>query len=98
MKKLEFGEILRKARKSKGYTQEEMAGRMHMSRENISKLELNRVELKAADFIRWFQVTNMPEISAAMLCGIDPSVLIDLINHLPVISQLIGGFVFWLFT
>lgn len=93
---MEFGEVLRKARLVKGYTQEEMAEKMNMSREAISKLERNRVALKAADFIRWFQVTDMPQIAAAMLCGIDPHVLINLMNYLPHLIPVIGGFVFWL--
>jgi transcriptional regulator with XRE-family HTH domain len=91
VKAMEFGEILRKARLAKGYTQEEMAEKMNMSREAISKLERNRVALKAADFIRWFQVTDMPQIAAAMVCGADITSLTQLLNNLPTLLQAIGA-------
>ncbi len=83
VKAMEFGEILRKA--------EEMAEKMNMSREAISKLERNRVALKAVDFIRWFQVTDMPQIAAAMVCGADITSLTHLLNNLPTLLQAIGA-------
>ena len=55
-------EILRKTRKSKGYTQQQMAERMNMSREMISALETGRVEIRLSDFVRWFQITDMPQV------------------------------------
>lgn len=79
----------------KGYTQEEMARRMHMSRENISKLERGRIELKFIDAIRWFQITDMPQVTAALICGVDPVVLQDFINQVTSFTQLIGAFIKW---
>jgi transcriptional regulator with XRE-family HTH domain len=89
---MEFGPMLRRARKLAGLTQEEMAEKMNISRPNISKLERDQIELKAADLIRWFHATNMSEVAAAVICGVDPLVLMDLMAN---ITQLIGGLILW---
>lgn len=86
-----FGPILRKVRKMAGLTQEEMAERMHMSRPNVSKIERGQIELRLSDAVRWCQVTNMPEIAAAMLCNIDPTILTQIIENLPTILRLVGA-------
>lgn len=92
---MNIGELLRRSRLIKGYTQEEMARRMHMSRENVSKLERGRIELKFIDAIRWFQITDMPQVTAALICGVDPTVLQDFISQITSFSQLIGAFIKW---
>lgn len=79
---MKFGPILRKMRKMAGLTQKEMAELMHMSRPNISKLERDEIELKAADLIRWAQLTDMPQVAAAMICGVDPVSLANFMNTL----------------
>lgn len=79
----------------KGYTQEQMAQKMHMSRENISKLERGRIDIRFADAIRWFQITELPQATAALICGVDPTVLQDFISQITSFSQLIGAFIKW---
>lgn len=84
---MEFGPLLRKSRKMAGFTQEQMAERMNISRPCISKLERGQIELKAVDLVRWFRITNMQELAAAVICGVDPTVLAQFMNQ---ITSLIG--------
>jgi len=91
---MDFGPLLRKSRKMAGLTQEQMAEKLNMSRPCISKLERGQIELKAVDLIRWFRVTNMQEVAAAAICGVDPAVLATIMSQ---ITQLIGVILVWKF-
>jgi len=86
-----FGPVLRKLRKTSGLTQEEIGEKLHISREYVSKLERGEREIKLADAIQWCQATSMPEIAAAILTGIDPSVIMNILDHLPIFLQTIGA-------
>lgn len=68
---MEFGSVLRRMRRVADLSQEEMAEKMHMSRSNISRLENDRMELKAADLIQWCRITNNPDVLMALYQGID---------------------------
>lgn len=81
---MNFGPILRASRKRAGLTQEEMAAELCVSRTNISKLENDKMELKAAHLVKWFQVTGAPEIAAALICGVDVSVVLQLLSSTPI--------------
>ena len=76
-----------------GLTQEEMAERMHMSRPNISKLERDEIELKAADLIRWAQATDMPQVFATVLFQVDPVQMTQFLNQLMNVTQLVGALI-----
>src|SRR5699024_11309275 len=78
--KMQFGSVLRKMRKSSGMSQEDLAEELHMSRSNVSRLETYHLELKAADLIRWANVTHSQEMLIALLCGVD---------SLPLMQQII---------
>lgn len=82
---MEFGSILRKMRVVADISQEEMAEQLHMSRSNISRLENNRMELKAADLIKWCRITNNPDVLMALYAGV------EVVNQLQPITQLITG-------
>lgn len=84
---MKFGPMLREARIKAGFSQEEIAPLLFLPRSSISKIENDKVELKARDLIRWFQVTQAPEIAAALLCGVDVAVVSQLL------TTLIGGFI-----
>lgn len=84
---MDFGTVLRKARIGAGLSQEEMAPQMFMPRSTISKLENDKMELKASDLIRWFQVTQVPEAAVALICGVDVVAVSQLI------TTLLGGFI-----
>jgi transcriptional regulator with XRE-family HTH domain len=68
---MEFGAVLRRMRKGADMSQEALAEKMHISRSNISKLESNKLELKAADLINWCRITNNPDILIAFVYGMD---------------------------
>lgn len=86
-----FGPILRQLRKMAGLTQDDMAEKLHMSRPNISKIERDQVELRLVDAIQWCQATNMPEVAAAMLTGIDPSIVMQIVDNLQAFLHTIGA-------
>lgn len=94
---MNIGEILKRSRLIKGYTQEQMAEKMHMSRENISKLERGKIEIKFVDAIRWFQITDMPQVTASLICGVDPQVLANFLDQVSAFAQLVGAFILPIF-
>ncbi|WP_082394261.1 helix-turn-helix domain-containing protein [Bacillus sp. JCM 19034] len=83
---MQFGSILKKVRLNAELSQEELAEKMFLSRSAVSRLENDKLELKAGDLIRWFQVTNAPEIAAAIICGVDIGALMHLLSSLSLIS------------
>ncbi|MCJ7840537.1 helix-turn-helix domain-containing protein [Lederbergia sp. NSJ-179] len=87
---MNLGAVLRKARLHAGLSQEEMAEELYLPRSTISKLENNKVILKAEDLIKWCNVTQAQEVAVALIFGIDiPTVVQNL-------TTLIGGFIFWI--
>ncbi len=87
---MQFGSMLRKTRLRSGLSQEELAEKIFISRSAVSRLENDKLELKLADAIRWFQATQAPEALAALLCGIDITTVVQSL------STLIGGFIIWI--
>ncbi len=77
---MDFGSILRKTRINAGLSQEAIAEKMLMPRSTISKLENDKMELKAKDLITWFRITNAPEIAAAILCGVDVAAVTQILS------------------
>lgn len=84
---MEFGSVLKKMRVVAEISQEEMAEKLHMSRSNISRLENNRMELKAVDLINWCRITNNPDVLMALYAGV------EVIHQLQPVTQLITGFI-----
>lgn len=87
----QYGEFLKKARMVSGLSQEHLAEKLFMPRSTISKVENNRMELKMSDAARWCQATNVPDLLAAILCGVDVSTVVM------TLSKLIGGFISYIF-
>ncbi|MFD2209418.1 helix-turn-helix domain-containing protein [Virgibacillus halophilus] len=90
---MEFGSILRKTRKKAGMSQEDMALELHMSISNVSRLESNKYELKAADLIRWCNITNAQEVLIALLCGMDGITIMQQLmdTATTLVGTIIGG-------
>lgn len=82
---LGLGVIVKALRTRKGWSQEELAEKVHMSRSAISKLETDQQTLDVPTLVRLIQVTNAPEVAVAILCGMDG---ISIMQHL---MTLIGG-------
>ncbi len=79
-------------------SQEDMALELHMSISNISRLEAEKYELKAADLLRWTGITQNQELLAAAILGLDVGVLqqaLDLVTSASTIAGtiLLGGIV-----
>lgn len=94
---MQFGTVLRDMRKKAGMSQEDIALELHMSISNVSRLESEKYELKAADLIRWANATQSQETVAAMILGIDVGVLqqaLELISSTATLvgTILLGGF------
>lgn len=82
---VDIGNELRKMRKEAGFNQDEMADMLHMSRSNVSRMESNRIELKAIDLLKWCKITNNPDVLMALYAGI------EVVNQLQPLTQLITG-------
>lgn len=87
---MEFGAILRKMRKGAGYSQEQLAEEIHISRSNISRLETENLELKAADLFGWMNATQSQEMIAALALGIDVGILQQALELISSTSTLVG--------
>lgn len=88
--KIQFGKVLRKARKDASMSQEDIALDLHMSISNVSRLETDKYELKAADLFRWVNTTQSQEVMAAMILGIDVAVLQQALEMVGKTSTLVG--------
>jgi transcriptional regulator with XRE-family HTH domain len=82
---LGLGVIVKALRTRKGWSQEELAENVHMSRSAISKLENDQQTLDVPTLMQLIQVTNAPEVAIAILCGMDG---ITIMQH---VMTLIGG-------
>lgn len=80
-----FGVIVKALRVRMGWTQEQFAEKLHMSRSAIGKLEQDQQTLDVPTLVQMIQVTNAPEVAVAILFGMDG------INLIPAIMQLLGG-------
>jgi transcriptional regulator with XRE-family HTH domain len=87
---MQFGQILRRARIDAGMSQEELAEKIYLSRSAVSRLENDKLELKAADMIRWFQATQAHEALIALVCGVDITTVVQ------TLTKLIGGLIAWI--
>ena len=87
---MRFGNILRTTRLVAGLSQEDMAEKTHLSRSAVSRLENNKMELKAADLVRWLQATQLHDVAAAttaIVAGVDLAALAQML------TALVGGFI-----
>ena len=89
-----FGPILKKARLVAGLSQEELAEKTFLSRSAVSRLENGKMELKAADLVRWLQATQLHEVSAATVAIVSG---VDLVALTQMLTSLVGGFISFLF-
>lgn len=92
---MEFGSDLRTMRKRAGMSQEDVALELHMSISNISRLETNKYELKAADLTRWAHATNSMDLLVALLSGIDIVIVQQILEASTTFigTFLLGGFI-----
>lgn len=68
---MKLGAILKACRVRAGFSQEEIAAKLYISRSNISKLETDQLKLDVPTLIQWANVTNAKEVVVAFLMGVD---------------------------
>ena len=91
---MKFGSTLRKMRKEAKFSQEELAEHLYISRSNISRLETDNLELKAADLVGWANATQNQDLVAAMILGIDVGLLqqaLELISTTTLVGTIFLG-------
>lgn len=66
-----FGEIMRTYRMKKGWSQEELAEKLHLSRSTISKIERNLQVFEVAVLAKLIKVTGDQTTAFQMICGAD---------------------------
>lgn len=87
---MNWGVVMKKARKRSGLTQEELAKKMFVTKSVISKLENGYHEPKISTFIDWMRNTNAQDIMIAALLSVDPIVVQEGLN---LMSKLLAGFI-----
>lgn len=91
---MEFGGVLRKMRKEADMSQEELAEELHISRSNVSRLETNNLELRAADLLNWANVTGTQDLLIATMLSVDISVVQQILDSsAAVVNMILGGIV-----
>lgn len=91
---MEFGGVLRKMRKEADMSQEELAEELHISRSNVSRLETNNLELRAADLLNWANVTGTQDLLIATMLSVDISVVQQILDSsTAVVNMILGGIV-----
>lgn len=79
-------------RREAGMSQEELAEELHISRSNVSRLETNNLELKAADLLRWANATETQDLLIATMCSIDISIVQQILeSSTTMINMVLGG-------
>lgn len=66
-----YGALVKVLRARQGWSQEEFAEKLHMSRSALSRLENDEKTLDVPTLIQMIQVTNTPEIAVAVMLGMD---------------------------
>ena len=90
---MELGKVMKAARLKAEMSQEELAGRLYINQSDVSRIEGNKKVPDAVTFLRWFQETELPHVSAALITGVDPSMLADFINQIQNFAPFMSGFI-----
>lgn len=89
---MQFGTVLKQMRKEAGLSQEAISEELHIARSSISKLERDQLDLKAFDLIQWANVTQSQEVLAAMVLGLDVTVLQQALDTVvTTVGLILGG-------
>lgn len=83
--KVKYGAILRACRERMGFSQEELANKLHVNQSDISKYENDVKEPTISMFRAWMMNTQAQEVLVAFICGMDG------LNIMQKVMQLLGG-------
>ncbi|WP_218669568.1 helix-turn-helix domain-containing protein [Paraliobacillus ryukyuensis] len=74
--------FFKKARKRKGFNQEEMAFEMGVPQSTVSRWETGKLHPRADDLIKWCQKTDAQDLLMAVTLNVDVTVVADLMSNL----------------
>lgn len=83
---MEWGAVLKTARKREGLTQEQLAEKLHLTKSCISKFEHNEKETRISLLMNWFKHTNAQDLMIGAMIALDPT-FVAVIDQL---SQFVG--------
>lgn len=90
---MKYGAILKACRTRAGFSQEELAHRLHINQSDVSKYENGTREPTISLFQLWINNTQTQEVMVTYLCGIDGlNILQNVIDILPAVTA-IGTFI-----
>lgn len=98
---MQIGKTLRKMRLTKGWTQQQLADAMHISRPCISKMENDEMTVEWDRATLWGQLTNCQDMLVALIYNVDVSAVqqfTDMIVNTPLVGTIIkwGGYIPWI--
>ncbi len=85
---VEIGKKLRFMRKRKGWSQEKMGEKMHLSRSNISRMESGLLPVRHREFLKWANNTNSQDVVLSIMFNIDVAQAMEILTQ--VASALTG--------
>lgn len=84
---MQVGALLKVCREKAGFSQEQLAEKLHRSRSCISKIESDKKTLDLGTFVRWMNETSAHDIACAIVTGVDP------VRLMQQLMPLVGGFI-----
>ncbi|MFS0749557.1 helix-turn-helix domain-containing protein [Oceanobacillus sp. 1P07AA] len=87
----EIGKQLKKMRKRKGWSQDEMGDHMYLSRSNVSRLEAGLLSIRQSQFVRWVNKTDSQDIFLSIIFNVDPNVAIEILSNIANTGGTVGS-------
>ncbi|MFB4471736.1 helix-turn-helix domain-containing protein [Oceanobacillus caeni] len=87
------GKMLKKMRLRKGWSQDELGDRLHMSYSNISRIENDKLSIRGKDLINWVRQTDSQDLLIALVMNIDVVSAAEMVLHLTGVATILflGG-------
>lgn len=86
---MKYGSILKACRTRAGFSQEDLAHKLHINQSDVSKYENGTKEPTISIFQSWINNTQTQEVMVAYLCGVDGlNMLQNVIDILPAITAI----------
>ena len=76
----QYARFFKAARQKAGINQSDLAFDLHINQSDVSKIENGIKEAPISLAAKWAQLTSSQEALAALICGVDVSAVIDMLN------------------
>lgn len=77
-----YAKFLKEARRKAGINQSDLAHGLYINQSDVSKIENGKKEAPISLAVRWAQLTGSQDALAALVCGTDISVVIDMLEKI----------------